>query len=412
MTQSNRTQPPRRVLLGVTGGIAAYKACELTRLLKKAGAGVRVVMTPAAREFISPLSFQALSRETVHTALFDPDAPGGTRHLELARWADAIIVAPAGAEFLAGLAQGRAHDLLSAVCLASRARLYLAPAMNWAMWEHPATQANVRRLEERGASLLGPATGEMAEAETGPGRMLEPEAIAHALLAGTGGGLAGLRVLLTAGPTREPVDPVRFLTNRSSGRMGFALAESCAAAGAEVTLVAGPVAHATPPGCTRIDVETAREMHEAVMSRVADTAIFIGVAAVSDYRVDGETDRKIKKAEGGLASLALTENPDILADVAALDSGPFTVGFAAETHDVVANARRKLDKKHLDMISANAVGGTAGGFECETNALTVIWDGGSERLESAPKPTLARRLAHLIAERCHASADTGKDTDG
>lgn len=386
-----------RILLGVTGGIAAYKAAELVRRLRAAGCEVQVVMTAGAQAFVSALTFQALSHRPVRTDLFDAEAEAGMGHLELARWADEVVVAPASADFIARLAQGRADDLLATLCLATEAPLWLAPAMNFRMWRHAATRANVAVLKERGVSILGPAIGELAEGESGEGRLLEPEAIAAAVL-GREGPLSGLRVLVSAGPTREPIDPVRYLTNRSSGRMGFAVARAAARAGAEVTLVAGPVALDTPPGCRRVDVESAAQMHEAVLGRAREHHIYIGVAAVSDYRPERASRAKIKKTHE-VMPLSLVRNPDILAEVAALENGPFTVGFAAETDDVAGQARAKLQAKGLDMIAANQVGGSTGGFDADTNALEVSWADGGRQLPEAPKDALARELVALIGER-------------
>lgn len=388
----------KHILLGVTGGIAAYKAPDLTRRLKEAGAQVRVVMTRGACEFVTPLTFQALSGEPVRTELFDPAAEAAMGHIELARWADAILVAPASADFLAKLAHGRADDLLSTLCLATEAPIALAPAMNRVMWAHAATQANARLLAERGLHLFGPAAGAQACGEVGEGRMLEPSALVEALagLFATGT-LAGKRVLITAGPTREPLDPVRYVTNRSSGRMGFALAQAAAEAGAQVTLVAGPVALPAPRGVERIDVETAAQMHAAVMARLPGCDIFIGAAAVADYRPREVAAHKLKKGEAQ-RELVLEKTPDILAEVAAHSPRPFVVGFAAETERLLEHAREKLTRKGLDMIAANLVGEGLG-FEAPDNALEVLWAGGQASLPRQDKPRLARALVALIAER-------------
>jgi phosphopantothenoylcysteine decarboxylase/phosphopantothenate--cysteine ligase len=389
----------RRILLGVTGGIAAYKAAELTRLLRGEGAEVRVVMTAAARELVAPLTFQALSGNPVRSDLFDPAHEAAMGHIELARWAELVLIAPASADVIARLAAGLADDLLTTLCLAADCPLAVAPAMNQAMWRHAATGDNVARLATRGARVWGPAEGAQACGDTGPGRLLEPAELLErtcALLAA--GPLAGVPILLTAGPTREPIDPVRFVGNRSSGKMGFALAAALRDAGAVVTLVSGPVALATPPGVARIDVETAAGMHAAVMARVRDCAIFVACAAVADYRPAEPTASKIKKSAERL-DIALVRNPDILAEVAALAGGPFTVGFAAETECLAELAEAKRRAKGLDMIAANLVGGTEGGFEADDNALTVLWEGGGETLPRAPKPALARALAAIIARR-------------
>jgi phosphopantothenoylcysteine decarboxylase/phosphopantothenate--cysteine ligase len=390
-----------KILLGVTGGIAAYKAAALVRRLREAGAEVRVVMTPAACAFITPLTMQALSGRPVRSELLDPDAEAGMDHIELARWADRVLVAPASADFLARLSHGLAGDLLSALCLATEAPLILAPAMNQGMWRNAATQANVALLRQRDVQLLGPARGEQACGESGPGRMLEPEEILAALAAGGDGPLAGVPVLLTAGPTREAIDPVRFIGNRSSGRMGYALAAALARLGASVRLVSGPVSLDPPARVERIAVESAAEMREAVMQRVADCGIFVASAAVADYRPREAAPEKIKKRRDEL-SLQLVKNPDILAQVAALPHPPFTVGFAAETERLEEHAAAKLRDKGLDMIAANRVGAGPGGFESEDNALLVLWPGGRRELPLMPKPALARHLAHIIAERYHA----------
>jgi phosphopantothenoylcysteine decarboxylase/phosphopantothenate--cysteine ligase len=389
----------RRILLGVSGGIAAYKACELCRRLRQAGAEVRVVMTANAERFVAATTFQALSGQPVRSSLWDEAAEAAMGHIELARWAERIVVAPASADLLARLAHGLADDLLATLCLASAAPLLLAPAMNQRMWAHPATQDNVQRLLARGATLLGPAAGEQACGDVGPGRMLEPDAIVAALEAGfVDGALAGLRVVVSAGPTLEDIDPVRFIGNRSSGRMGFAVAEAAAAAGAEVTLVAGPVALATPAGVAkRVDVRSADEMHAAMLEAAAAADIVVAAAAVADYRPRSKAAAKIKKS-GAALTLELVENPDILAELTALRPRPFLLGFAAETGDVAANARDKLVRKGVDMIAANRVGDGLG-FDSEDNALEVLWDGGSRSLPRASKTELARELLALAVER-------------
>lgn len=386
---------PRRIILGVTGGIAAYKSAELARRLRREGADVQVVMTSGACRFVTPLTFQALTHHPVRTELFDPAAEAGMGHLELARWADDVVVAPASADFMARLAGGLADDLLTTLCLATEAPLTLAPAMNWAMWRHPATRANADTLRSRGVRLLGPAVGELAEGESGEGRMLEPGDITAQLLGP--GPLSGSHWLVTAGPTREPMDPVRYLSNRSSGRMGFAVAGAAARAGARVTLVTGPVTLGTPPGCERVDVETAEEMRGAVMKRAKACDVFVAVAAVADYRVAEVAPDKIRKEREAM-SVSLERNPDILAEVAALSEGPFTVGFAAETGNVEQNARAKLEAKGLDMIAANRVGDGIG-FDVDDNSLTVLWEGGRRELPQAGKPVLADALVALIRDR-------------
>ena len=388
----------KRILLGVTGGIAAYKAADLARRLKQAGADVRVAMTEAAQGFVTPLTFQALTGHPVHTDLLDPAAEAAMGHIELARWADAVLVAPCTADFMATLARGEARDLLSTLCLATRAPLAIAPAMNAQMWANGATQANLATLRERGVHIFGPAAGEMACGEVGEGRMREPEDLVAATcgLFETGR-LSGRRVVITAGPTREPIDPVRFITNRSSGRMGYALAEAAAEAGAEVVLVSGPVALPAPERVTCVMVETAAEMHAAVMAHVADADVFIGTAAVSDYRVAEVAEQKIKKQAEHL-ELHLVRNADILADVATREPRPFVVGFAAETEKLLEHARDKLERKRLDMIAANRVG-NGQGFDTEDNALEVLWPAGQVSLPRASKAQLARALIGLIADR-------------
>jgi len=397
-----------RVLLGVSGGIAAYKAAELVRRLGERGAEVRVIMTLAARSFITPLTLQALSGHEVHCDLLDPGAGAGMDHIELARWADLVLVAPATADLMARLAAGLADDLLTTLALATTAPLVLAPAMNHRMWCHPTTQENLARLQKRGVRILGPAEGDQACGERGPGRMLEPDELLDALVLGAGlqhmgGRLAGRQVLVTAGPTRETLDPVRYISNRSSGLMGYALAGSLAARGAEVVLVSGPSALAAPHGVEPVPVESALEMEAAVMARIGDCDIFVAAAAVSDYRPLAPADQKIKKDQAEL-NLRLVKNPDILVQVAALVQGPFTVGFAAETQDLEAHARTKLAAKSLDMIAANLVGGETGGFERPENALLVLWPGGRKSLPLGPKARLADALANLIVDRYLAQA--------
>lgn len=388
----------RRLLLGITGGIAAYKAAELARLLVKDGAEVQVVMTRAAGAFVGAMTLQAITGRPVREALFDAQHEAAMGHIELARWAELVVIAPATADFLAQMAAGMARDLLSTLCLATTAPLVVAPAMNQAMWRHAATQANVALLQSRGVTFLGPDEGAQACGDVGPGRMLEPEDIRLALGANLAGGrLAGRRVLLTAGPTREALDPVRFLGNRSSGRMGFALAAALVAEGASVTLVAGPVSLPTPAGVERIDVESALQMRDAVFTSLPGTAIFIACAAVADFRPAAAAGKKIKKTSETL-TLELIRNPDILSEVAALPARPFCVGFAAETDDVEAYAQAKLRAKRLDMIAANRVGASQG-FEVDDNALLVIWEGGQQSLPQQPKSRLAAQLVNLIVDR-------------
>lgn len=397
----------KQILLGVTGGIAAYKSAELVRQLRQSGAEVRVVMTAAACEFITPLTLQALSGNPVHTDLLDPGAEAAMGHIELARWADALLVAPATANFLARLVAGRADDLLAAVCLACEAPVAVAPAMNRAMWSNTATAENIDTLQLRHITILGPAAGPQACGETGPGRMLEAVELADGLSAlFQTGALAGRQVLVTAGPTREAIDPVRFLSNHSSGRMGFAVAAAAAEAGASVTLISGPVSLDTPPGVQRIDVESAADMHAAVMQAVTTADIFIGVAAVADYRPVTVAKQKLKK-QAAEVSLQLERNPDILAAVAALPDAPYTVGFAAETESVENNARLKRQAKGIDMIAANQVGNGLG-FNNEENALQVFWEAGEQQLAVTAKQKLARQLTELIARQFQQGLQQGK----
>jgi phosphopantothenoylcysteine decarboxylase/phosphopantothenate--cysteine ligase len=396
-----------RVLLGVGGGIAAYKAADLVRRLREQGCDVRVVLTHAAGQFVSPLSFQALSGHPARSALLDPAAEAGMDHIELARWAERLVIAPATADLIARLAAGLADDLLTTLALATEAPVLLAPAMNRVMWQHPATQANLATLVGRGVRVLGPASGSQACGESGPGRLLEPGEIAARVCEPPEPRpvqfLADKRVLITAGPTREPIDPVRFIGNRSSGRMGYALAEALGELGAHVVLVSGPTGLTDPRVGAIVRVETALEMHEAVMTRVEDCDLFVATAAVADYRPERPASAKLKKSAEVL-EVRLVRNPDILADVAARPEPPFTVGFAAETHDLEVHALHKLAAKGIDMIAANRVAGDEGGFEREDNALTVLWADGRRELELMPKHRLARALAGLIAERFHASA--------
>jgi len=396
----------KHILLGVTGSIAAYKSAELVRLLREAGAEVRVVMTPGACSFITPLTLQALSGHPVRSELLDAGAEAAMGHIELARWADAVLVAPATADFIARLAQGRANDLLAAICLASEAPLAVAPAMNRAMWENAASVENVDTLRRRGIRIMGPAQGAQACGEVGPGRLLEPGQLLAALSAlFQTGSLAGCRVLVTAGPTREAIDPVRYISNRSSGKMGFAVATAAMEAGADVTLVSGPVALQTPPRVARVDVEDSAAMHAAVLEHVAGCDIFISVAAVADYRPTAVAPRKLKKSAAGL-SLELQANPDILAAVAGLPDAPFTVGFAAETDMLESHARHKLVAKGIDMIAANNVA-DGQGFDQDDNALLVLWKDGETQLARTGKSRLARQLVEIVA-RQYARKDHGK----
>lgn len=389
----------RRILLGITGGIAAYKSAELTRLLRKAGADVRVVMTRGACEFITPMTLQALTGQPVHTELLDPAAEAAMGHIELARWADLVLVAPATAHFLSRLAAGSADDLLGTLCLATAAPLVLAPAMNQGMYRDAATQANLATLAARGITLLGPAEGEQACGDTGPGRMLEPADIAAALAARfQSRALDGVRVMITAGPTREAIDPVRYISNHSSGRMGYALAAACVDAGALVTLVSGPTTLPTPDRVTRVNVGSALEMRDAVLERLADCDLFIGTAAVADYRPAEMAADKIKKSAEEMV-IRLVRNPDIISAVASAVPRPFTVGFAAETREVVAYARDKLLRKNLDMVIANDVSAAGIGFNSTENAVTVVTRDGETHFPVAGKSLLARQLVELIARQ-------------
>lgn len=391
--------PKTRILLGVTGGIAAYKSPDLVRRLIERGAEVQVVMTASAQRFVSPMSFQAVSGRPTRNDLWDGAAEAAMGHIELARWAQLVLIAPASADFIARLAGGRADDLLSTLCVATEAPIMLAPAMNRVMWANKATQANVELLVSRGVRILGPAAGNQACGEVGAGRMWEPVKLAESVLEppANAGLLAGLNVVITAGPTRERLDPVRYLTNRSSGKMGFAVAAAAREAGAHVTMVTGPVQLPTPAGITRINVESAREMFAAVHRHIADADVFIAAAAVADFQPASVAKQKIKK-QGAPVSIELEPAPDIVKSVADMAKRPFVVGFAAETNDIENNARGKLKRKKLDMIAANEVGdGIA--FDCEDNALTVLWPGGKAEVARGPKIDVARELIALIAKR-------------
>jgi len=405
----------KNILLGVCGGIAAYKSAELVRRLQDAGASVRVVMTKAATEFVTPLTFQALSGHPVHTELLDPEAEAAMGHIELARWADLMLIAPATANTIARLSSGQSDDLLSAIYLATQSIVAIAPAMNHVMWSADSTQINLQQLIKQKVHVFGPASGSQACGETGEGRLLEVSELVNACSRlFSSGKLQGVKVMITAGPTFEPIDPVRYIGNRSSGRMGFAIAEAAIEQGASVTLIAGPVHLASPEHSTRIDIQTAQQMYDAVMHNIAEQDIFISTAAVADYRPTLAQDEKIKKTDTEF-SIALTRNPDILSSVAALDTPPFTLGFAAETHDVKNHALQKLQKKKLNMIAANQVGFSAdqqsneqdSGFNSEYNALHVFWQNPNAD-ESSPgfnelkfelkrKTQLARQLIELLA---------------
>ncbi len=394
----------KKILLGISGGIAAYKSAILARRLIDEGASVKVVMTSGAQAFIQPLTFQALTGNPVHTDLLDPAAEAAMGHIELARWADCILIAPATANTLARIAHGMSDDLLSTLCLATDAPLYVAPAMNRLMWNNPATTANCQTLAARGVQFFGPGTGFQACGETGSGRMLEPEeirdALIHALNAPTNDALAGKRILITAGPTREAIDPVRYLSNHSSGKMGFAIADAAASMGATVTLVAGPVSLQASADVKRINVTSADDMLSAVMHEVSDNDVFISVAAVADYRLEQVMDQKIKKSADTM-QLSLVRNPDILKSVSSLPNRPFCLGFAAETENVEVHARGKLKNKHLDMIAANNVGQKDSPvFGSDTNALDVYWpEDGHSSIESGSKQDVAKALLELLTKR-------------
>lgn len=398
------------VVLGISGGIAAYKSPDLVRRLRERGADVQIVMTASAEEFVTATALQAVSGRPIRSNLWDKEAEAAMSHIELARWADVVLIAPATAEVMARIVSGGAPDLLTTICLATEAPIALAPAMNHVMWSNPATQANREVLEKRGIHILGPGIGSQACGETGAGRMLEPDAIAAAVFSLTGGKgegrLEGRKVVITAGPTREAIDPVRYITNRSSGKMGYALASAAAAQGASVVLISGPVSIPKPAGIEVIDVESAEQMYSATHTAIADADVFIAAAAVADYRPANAVDRKIKKNNESMR-LELVRCPDILASIAGLDAAPFTVGFAAETNDVIEYARGKLEKKKLDLIIANRVGVDCG-FDRDDNTATALWNKGEKSFPTCSKLDLARDLIELIAE--HFYAVRGADT--
>ncbi|WP_334030601.1 bifunctional phosphopantothenoylcysteine decarboxylase/phosphopantothenate--cysteine ligase CoaBC [Alteromonas sp. P256] len=392
----------KNVLLGVTGGIAAYKTPDLVRKLTALGANVRVVLTGSATEFVSPLSLQAVSGNPVHQHLLDPAAEAAMGHIELAKWADILLIAPATANVLAKLAIGMADDLLTTLYLATTASVFIAPAMNQQMWKAPATLDNVERLARYGVNFIGPASGEQACGDLGAGRMMEPIEIASIVSQTVNrravAELRGKHVLITAGPTREPLDPVRYISNHSSGKMGFAIAEAAVNAGAKVTLVAGPVSLQTPRGCERIDVTTADDMLDACEQFAHKADIFISTAAVADYKAVCVAENKIKKSDHEL-TLTFTKNPDILATISCKDNRPFCVGFAAESQDVEQYARQKLANKKLDMIAANDITADGLGFNSDNNALHVLWNGGDKKLPATSKSELAHQLISLITTR-------------
>lgn len=389
----------KQVLLGVTGGIAAYKSAELIRQLQNLGADVRVIMTPAAREFITPMTLQALSGHPVHTELLDPEAEAAMGHIQLARWADLILIAPASADFIARLCHGEGGDLLSTVCLASHGQIALAPAMNQAMWAKASTQENIVKLQTRDIKIFGPAQGYQACGDTGPGRMEEADRLAlQAAALFESRILDGKKVVITAGPTREALDPVRYISNHSSGKMGYALAAAAAEAGASTTLISGPVNLTPPERVNVVQVISAQDMLSAALNAVEHADIFIAAAAVADYRPLTSADQKIKKSADTL-SIALTKNPDIVATIAALENRPFTVGFAAETENLEAFARKKLLAKKLDLVVANDVSNQAIGFNSDDNQVTLVTAENSEVIPQMSKTLLARKLIEYISLR-------------
>ena len=404
-----KTLQGRRLILGITGGIAAYKAAEFARLLVQAGCEVRVVMTAAAQQFIGAMTLQAITGSPVMDQLFDEQQEAAMGHIALARWADLVVIAPASANCIAKLHAGQADTLLHTLCLATTVPVIIAPAMNTRMWQHAATQANVRGLQQRGVACWGPAVGVQACGDHGPGRMLEPtdllQRVQQQLMAGR---LQGKHVLITAGPTQEPLDAVRYIGNRSSGKMGYALTTALIQQGAQVTLVSGPVALACPAGAKRISVQTAQEMQDRVLERVADADIFIACAAVADYRPETCAPRKIKKQGGAPIQLSLVQNPDILATVAAQPQPPFCLGFAAETDNLADHAEAKRRAKQIPMLAANQVGpvGSGQGFDADENALLVLWEKGQVSLPAQPKMRLAHHLINLLADRYDAQTTT------
>ncbi len=398
----------QNIILGVTGGIAAYKAPELVRRLRERGAAVQVVMTDSARQFVTETSLQAVSGQPVRQNLWDKEAEAAMGHIELARWADLVLIAPATAEFMARLAAGAAPDLLTTLCLASKAPIVLAPAMNHVMWAKPAVQANRALLEERGVRLLGPEDGDQACGETGVGRMMQPDDIATAIQPVASGLLLGKTVMVTAGPTREAIDPVRYITNRSSGKMAYAIAQAARDAGAKVILISGPVNLDEPSGVKVVSITTAEQMFAATHEHIQGVDIFVAAAAVSDYRPETEAQNKIKKGKPTM-QLNLVKSPDTLASVAKMADGPFTVGFAAETEQLRKYALGKLDGKNLDMIVANKVG-VDHGFDSDVNTVEVYWRGGEQSFPTAAKAELAEDLIRLIADR-YDVAETDKSDD-
>lgn len=395
----------KQILLGVTGGIAAYKSADLVRRLQDAGARVQVVMTPAAQEFITPLTLQALSGYPVHTELLDPEAEAGMGHIQLARWADLVLIAPATADFMARLAQGLGNDLLTSICLATAAPIALAPAMNQGMWRNPATADNLDRLIDRKIHIFGPAEGGQACGDVGPGRMLEPlqlvDAAASLFVTGS---LAGKKVVITAGPTREAIDPVRYLSNHSSGKMGYALAEAAAEAGALTILISGPTQLPTPARVKRIDVTSAQEMYDACQALADHCDLFIAAAAVADYRPAEVASQKLKKGAEDNVTLTLVKNPDIVASIAARPDRPFTVGFAAESEKLLEYGRAKLERKKLDLVIANDISDVKIGFNSNDNAVTLIDAQGAQSVSQRSKHQLAREIIALLAQKITTAA--------
>ncbi|MFT5807940.1 MAG: phosphopantothenoylcysteine decarboxylase/phosphopantothenate--cysteine ligase [Moritella dasanensis] len=398
----------KRILLGITGGIAAYKCAELTRRLTDKGAEVRVVMTQSAQEFITPLTMQAVSGNPVAHSLLDPAAEAGMGHIEFAKWADLVLIAPATANFIAKFTAGIADDLLSTLCLATPAPIAIAPAMNQVMYQAQATQANLATLKQRNITLWGPAAGAQACGDVGPGRMVNPDELVTAVVNYFSEQekpqlLAGKNIMITAGPTREAMDPVRYISNHSSGKMGYALAQAARSLGANVTVVSGPVALAAPVECKLVNVISALDMHAAVMADIHQQDIFIACAAVADYRPENIAEQKIKKTNSDEMVVRMIKNPDIVASVAALEKPPFTVGFAAETQDVEHYARDKMQRKNLAMIAANDVAQSGQGFNADDNALTVFWPQGTAQIALASKQAVATQLLLLIATQFNAN---------
>ena len=399
VAMNNHTLANKQLVIGITASIAAYKSIDVVRLLRAAGATVRVVMTQSAKAFITPLSLQAISGNIVYSDLMNPMAENGMEHIDLSRWADMIIIAPASANFIARLAHGFSDDLLSTLCMATKAPIILAPAMNQQMWLNKITQENINRLITHDVKIFGPTEGLQACGDKGPGRMVEPAEIVKQLECfSVNSALSGKRVIITAGPTQEPIDPIRYLSNHSSGKMGYALTEAALNAGAAVTLISGPTHLKKPQGAQCINVQSADEMLNAVLNEINHCDVLIGAAAVADYRITTPSQHKIKKNDNEL-TLNLTRNPDILARVSQLKQKPYMVGFAAETENIFANARQKLHSKNLDIIIVNQVGKTDRGFNSDNNQLTAIWSDGHREYSLQSKKWLAKELINLIAKK-------------